>query len=101
MPENEAVELIIGCAVECRQGDRREATFAASWGETMGDSRGVMRSLGSKFCGERRARSVTFEAGAGSFRSIGGGCSSGCDATIGAAKANGEEIDDGVEQRVW
>ena len=58
-----------------------------------------MSSLGSKFCGERRARMVMFEAGAGSFKSIGGGCS--CDATMGAAKAKGEEIDDGVEQRVW
>ena len=37
-----------------------------------------------------------------SLRSIGGGISSGLrEATIGAAKARGEDIDEGVDERVW
>lgn len=35
----------------------------------------------------------------GSFKSIGGGCS--CDAIMGAASAKGEEMEEGVDERVW
>ena len=61
----------------------------------MGESGGVINSFGSRFCGERLARMVIPELG--SFRSSWGGCS---EATMGAARARGEEIDDGVEHRV-
>ena len=96
VPEMEAVGLMIGCAVECLRWDLR---VVPSWGETMGDRGGVISNLGSRFWGERRARMVMLEMG--SFRSKGGGCSSGCEATIGAARAKGEEIEEGVEHRVW
>lgn len=100
--DNEAVGLTIGgAALDCRLLRRRPAVASLSWGETIGETGGVMRSLGSRFCGDLRER-IPIGAGRLSLRSMGGGISSGVlDATIGAANASGDDIDDGVDERVW
>jgi len=62
---------------------------------------GVTKSRGSKrLLADRRLLIVAFSGGA-SLRSMYGGWSSGDgDAVIGAAKARGEDIDDGVDDLV-
>src|SRR3984957_10094709 len=87
------VGLSIGCtAAECRRLERREG----SRDRIFGDMGGVIRSFGSiKFWDFW----VVIVKGPSS-RLMGGGLSFGDDgATIGAASARGEEIEDGVDER--
>lgn len=88
-------------AVEWRRWPRR-VDCVLSRGESIGDAGGVIWILGSNRLPADRCVLIVKRLGTcPSFKSIGGGMSSGeVDATIGAANASGEDMDDGVDERV-
>ena len=105
----DAVGLMMGWAVECLLWIFRAVAEPPSCGETIGDIGGVMNRRGSRLDVGLSGLGIfhgAVAAGGGrverSFKSIGGGISSRLVVdTMGAAKARGEETEDGVEERVW
>lgn len=95
--EVDDVGLRSGLAIECRRFERRDDSRAS----ILGDIGGVTSSLGSSGLRTGFCVLIVKALEVSSSKLRGGGVSLGDDgATIGAARARGEETDEGVDDRV-
>lgn len=99
-PDAEVVGLrMTFAAVEWRRCPRRLGT--PSFGDSIGDTGGVIWILGSsRLPADRLVLIVSVPVLGPSFKSIGGGVCCCDDATMGAANASGDDIEDGVDDLV-